>query len=65
MFDDIELLATNRRMREAQRRNVCSACGNSVEHNSRIGSGLDARRNLVLAGECCIHHVCKTFGRRR
>jgi hypothetical protein len=66
---DIELLALDWRPRQQRRTvdrqlrdHVCSACGNSLEHNSRIASGLDARGNVVLAGECCIDRIVETFG---
>jgi hypothetical protein len=54
--------AVDPQLRELWRREVCSACGARFPHNSRVTSGIDARGNVQLAGECCAHLIVETFG---
>jgi hypothetical protein len=41
---------------------TCSICKSPLKHNSRTASGLDAKGNAVVAGECCMSRVTEVFG---
>jgi len=49
-------------LRKLFRSDNCSICGNPLKHNTSTASGLDARGNVVLAGECCTGKVAQFFG---
>jgi hypothetical protein len=41
--------------------NACSFCGRPFPHASPTVGGFDARGNVVLTGECCVHQVAQIF----